>query len=170
MRLAGFLIVLHVTPHLTTEDSPLKLSHGTSYQTMPHSSQPQSIRRIAIQAGTGFGFISDITYLAFLCTPREYLLKAKSCAKGSPLCYQGHHTWLLGSPDRQRTSWNGCVNQTTRHLSFSSSEASPQSTGLLLHSQPDSPSLAKPLPKGVIFLSCPDLTTPKRKERGPQRS
>lgn len=76
MKLAGFLIVLNVTPHLTIEDNPPKLSHGTSYQPMPHSSQPQSIWRIAIEAAAGFGFISDIIYLAFLCTLRERVLKA----------------------------------------------------------------------------------------------
>jgi len=76
MRLAGFLIVLHVTPHLTTAHSPLKLSHWTSYQTLPRSSQPQAIWRTAIQAETGFGFISDIIFLAFHCTVRACLLKA----------------------------------------------------------------------------------------------
>lgn len=85
MKLAGFLIVLHVTPHLTIENSPLKLSHGTSYQTMPHSSQPQSIWRIAIQAAIGFGFISDIIYLAFLCTLRERVLKATRPCQRQPL-------------------------------------------------------------------------------------
>lgn len=107
MRLAGFLIVLHVTPHLTTEDSPLKLSHGTSYQTMPHSSQPQSIRRIAIQAGTGFGFISDIIYLAFLCTLREYLLKATELCQRQPPLLSGppHLTrWKSRSP-KDKLEW-----------------------------------------------------------------
>lgn len=87
MRLAGFLIVLHVTPHLTIAQSPLKLSHWTSYQTMPHSSQPPIF---PMRAGTGFGFISDIISLAFLCTMREYLLKATELCQRQPL--------LLSSP------------------------------------------------------------------------
>lgn len=74
-------------------------------------------------------------------------------AKGSPFCYQGHCTWLIGSADCQRISWNCCVNRLTRHLSFSSSGASLQSLGLLLHSQPDSPSSAKSLLNCVILLS-----------------
>lgn len=73
--------------------------------------------------------------------------KLRSCAKGSPFCYQGRCTWLIGSTDCQRISWNCCVNWLTRHLSFSSTGASLQSLGLLLHSQPDSPSLAKSLLK-----------------------
>lgn len=111
MKLAGFLIVLHVTPHLTIEDSPLKLSHGTSYQTTPHSSQPQSIWRTAIQAATGFGFISGIIYLAFLCTLRERVLKATRLCQISLFCYEGHCTWLTASSDCQRTSWKCWVKQ-----------------------------------------------------------
>lgn len=80
--------------------------------------------------------------------------KLGSCAKGSPFCYQGHCTWLIGSADCQRISWNCCVKQLTRHLSFSSSGASLQSLGLLLHSQPDSPSSAKSSLKCIILLSC----------------
>lgn len=111
MKLAGFLIVLNVTPHLTIEDNPPKLSHGTSYQTMPHSSQPQSIWRTAIEAAAGFGFISDIIYLAFLCTLRERVLKLQGCVKGSSFCYEGHCTWLIVSSDCQRTSWKFWVKQ-----------------------------------------------------------
>lgn len=69
--------------------------------------------------------------------------KLRSCAKGSLFCYQGHCTWLIQSADCQRVSWNCRVNWLTRHLSFSSSQASLQSLGLSLHSQPDSPSSAK---------------------------
>lgn len=156
MRLVGFLIVLHVTPHPTCTQ-PLKLSHWTSYQTMPHSSQPQSICRIAIQAGTGFGFVSDIIYLASLCSVYESVFAQSygavpkavpSVIEATALDHLNHSECRL-----PKNKLELLVNWLIRHLSFSTSWASLQSLGLSLHSLIVQAQQSSQL-KCVILLSC----------------
>lgn len=144
MRLAGFLIVLHVTPHLTIAHSPWSCPTGQVIKpclTRRNSNLSEGLQNKQEQVLDTC--LTSSTWHPFAVYVRAYLLKATELCQGSPFCYQGHCTWLIQSADCQRVSWNCRVNWLTRHLSFSSSQASLQSLGLSLQSQPDSPSSAK---------------------------